>query len=191
MGRSSPAPRHGRPPSWRNGGESEAGEGRTPRGGRERAPGIGNTEENRNAIRYLEEHRRTSRGSTTMAISPARLRSDPSIRVRCGDGPSRLRRSLRAGLSAAISAPLRFPLLSLSPPLAGARCALRLPGRRPRPGSQSRNRTGASGTVANNIPLDVMAHCPTRARCANPLRGSYTTLRSVPALARKATALRA
>ena len=42
---------------------------------------------------------RTSRGSTTMAISPARLRSDSSIRVRCGDG-----RSLRAGLSAAISA---------------------------------------------------------------------------------------
>ncbi len=44
MGRSSPAPRHGRPPFWRNGGESEAGEGRTPRGGRERAPGICNTE---------------------------------------------------------------------------------------------------------------------------------------------------
>ena len=38
------APRHGRPPSWRNGGESEAGEGRTPRGGRERAPSIGNTQ---------------------------------------------------------------------------------------------------------------------------------------------------
>ncbi len=38
------AARHGRPPFWRNGGESEAGEGRTPRGGRERAPGIGNTE---------------------------------------------------------------------------------------------------------------------------------------------------
>ena len=32
-----------------------------------------------------------------------------------------------AGLSAAISASLRFPLQSLSPPLAGARCALRLP----------------------------------------------------------------
>ena len=37
-----------------------------------------------------------------------------------------------AGLSAAISASLRFPLQSLSPPLAGARCALRLPKSTPR-----------------------------------------------------------
>ena len=46
---------------------------------------------------------RTSPGSTTMAISPARLRSDSSIRVRCGDGPCRLRaipsgRALRCNL---------------------------------------------------------------------------------------------
>ena len=106
MGRSSPAPRHGRPPSWRNGGESEAGEGRTPRGARE---GPGHRQHGRRTEMQSVTFRsiaRTSRGSTTMAISPARLRSDSSIRVRCGDGPCRLRaipsgRALRCNLRSA------------------------------------------------------------------------------------------
>ena len=141
--------------------------------------------ENRNAIRYLEEHR------------PVRVEGLPRWQSRlrgCGatrryasvavTGHAVFGRSLRAGFSAAISAPLRFPLLSLSPPLA-------LAGPAPETRVSIPEPHRASGTVTNNIPLDVMAHCPTRARCANPLRGSYTTLRSVPALARKATALRA
>ena len=132
---------------------------------------------------------RTSRGSTTMAISPARLRSDSSIRVRCGDGPCRLRaipsgRALRCNLrSASISASI--PIVSarwrsLRAPLAGPAPETRVSIPEPH---------RASGTVANNIPLDVMAHCPTRARCANPASGGV--LLFVPALARKATALRA
>ena len=146
MGRSSPAPRHGRPPSWRNGEESEAGEGRTPRGGRERAPGIGNTEGEPKC------------NPLPSGASPVRVEGLPPWQSRlrgCGatrryasvavTGHPVFGRSLRAGFSAAISAPLRFSLPSLSPPLAGARCALRLPGRRPRPGSQFRNRTGRPG----------------------------------------------
>ena len=121
MGRSSPAPRHGRPPSWRNGGEREAGEGRTPRGGRERAPGIGNTEGEPKC------------NPLPRGASPVRVEGLPPWQSRlrgCGyasvavTGHAVFGRSLRAGLSAAISAPLRFSLLSLSPPLAGARCAL-------------------------------------------------------------------
>ena len=88
---------------------------------------------------------RTSPGSTTMAISPARLRSDSSIRVRCGDGPCRLR-AIPSGRA--------------------LRCNLRLPAPETRVSIPEPPR--ASTPVANNIPLDVMDHCPTRARCANP-----------------------
>ena len=44
-----------------------------------------------------------------MAISPARLRSDSSIRVRCGDGPCRLR-AIPSGDPFGPGSPLRFPL---------------------------------------------------------------------------------
>ena len=132
---------------------------------------------------------RTSPGSTTMAISPARLRSHSSIRVRCGDGPCRLR-AIPSGR--ALRCNLRSAPISASIPIASARWrSLRatLAGPAPETRVSIPEPHRASGTVANNIPLDVMAHCPTRARCANPASGGV--LLFVPALARKATALRA
>ena len=69
----------------------------------------------------------------------------------------RVGRPLRAGLSAAIPARWRsreFPLLSLPPPLAGARCALRLPKKK-------------RWAPMNAHPV-VLSHCATRARSSNP-----------------------
>ena len=112
----------------------------------ERGPRASATrKENRNASVTFRSIARTSRGSTTMAISPARLRSDSSIRLRCGDGPCRLR-AIPSGRA--------------------LRCNLRLPAPETRVSIPEPPR--ASVPIANNIPLDVMAHCPTRARCANP-----------------------
>ena len=54
-----------------------------------------------------------------------------SARIGCVRGS--LGDAFGPGLSVAISAALRFPLRSLSPPVAGAPCALRLPGKRPGP----------------------------------------------------------
>ncbi len=190
MGRSSPAPRHGRPPSWRNGGESEAGEGRTPRGGRERAPGTGNTEGEPKC------------NPLPRGASPVRVEGLPRWQSRlrgCGatrryasvavTGHAVFGRSLRAGL---LRCNLRSAPISASIPIASARWrSLRAPLAGPAPETRVSipEPHRASGTVANNIPLDVMAHCPTRARCANPASGGV--LLFVPALARKATALRA
>ena len=107
---------------------------------------------------------RTSRGSTTMAISPARLR----IRVRCGDGPCRLR-AIPSGR--ALRCNLRYAPIFASIPIASARWRSL---RAPLAGPATETRASipepprASVPIANNIPLDVMAHCPTRARCANP-----------------------
>ena len=58
----------------------------------------------------------------------------------------------------------------------------RLACRRPRPGSQSRNRPGGPRQwLTNTTPPDVMDHCPTRARCANPQGVLLSaTLRSGP-----------
>ena len=116
---------------------------------------------------------RTSRGPTTMALSPIRRRhcevSDSSIRVRCGDGPCRLRaipsgRALRCNLRSA-------PIFA-SIPIASTRWrSLRAPLAGPAPETRVSipEPSRASVPIANKcIPLDVMAHCPTRARCANP-----------------------
>ena len=90
---------------------------------------------------------RTSRGSTTMAISSARLRSDSSIRVRCGDGPCSM------------------PAI---PSGRALRCNLRLPAPETRVSIPEPLRASTCQSLTNTTPLDVMAHCPTRARCANP-----------------------
>ena len=118
---------------------------------------------------------RTSRGSTTMAISPARLRSHSSIRVRCGDGPCRLR-AIPSGR--ALRCNLRSAPICASIPIASARWrSLRAPLTGPAPETRVSipEPHRASGTVTNNIPLDVMAHCPTRARCANPASGGSSS----------------
>ena len=146
MGRSSPAPRHGRPPSWRNGEESEAGE-RANAARRERE-GPGHRQHGRRTEMQSVTLRSIARTSRGLSRWQSRLRGCGATRRYASvavTGHAVFGRSLRAGFSAAISAPLRFSLPSLSPPLAGARCALRLPGRRPRPASQSRNRTGRPG----------------------------------------------
>ena len=183
MGRSSPAPRHGRPPSWRNGEESEAGE-RANAARRERE-GPGHRQHGRRTEMQsvtLRSIARTSRGSTTMAISPARLRSHSSIRVRCGDGPSPCRlRAIPSGR--ALRCNLRSAPICASIPIASARWrSLRAPLAGPAPETRVSipEPHRASGTVTNNIPLDVMAHCPTRARCANPASGGVLLLRSGP-----------
>ena len=83
-------------------------------------------------------------------------------------------RALRCNLWSLRS--LRFPLLSLSPPVADAPCALRLPGKRPRPridpedgAKHNRRRGRVPGT--NKYSSDVMDHRATRAHCANPAAG--------------------
>ncbi len=113
------AARHGRPPFWRNGGESEAGE-RANAARRERE-GPGHRQHGRRTEMQSVTSRsiaRTSRGSTTMAISPARLRSDSSIRVRCGDGPCRLR-AIPSGRAPRCN--LRSAPICASIPIASAR----------------------------------------------------------------------
>ncbi len=106
----------------------------------------------------------TSSISTRIFAVRGRQRS----RIRCGDGPCRLRaipsgRALRCNLRSA-------PIFA-SIPIASARWrSLRAPLAGPAPETRVSipEPPRASVPIANNIPLDVMAHCPTRARCANP-----------------------
>ena len=94
--------------------------------------------------------------TSAVAVTMAGAHSFPGLRLEASF-TRRVGRPLRAGLSAAIPARWRsreFTLLSLSPPLAGARCALRLP-----------NKKGWAPMNAHPV---VLSHCATRARCSNP-----------------------
>ena len=80
------------------------------------------------------------------------------------------------GLSVAISAPLRFPLRSLSPSVAALPIALRLQAWQSDQCIHSQRLCQSpppkgSVQVANNYSSDVMDHCATRAHCANPASG--------------------